>query len=146
MATAAPIRTDRKGMTVTLKNQQPHGKQKDGAEFDDIALEARVVKLPQTDKKGRDLTSLALVQTEVQITNDEALERATDAPGRPQGANQQAVMKALKQAKGEPLGLTRLLMMTKIEKARFYEAIEKLVEKGLATASGDEGGTKWTLA
>lgn len=139
------IRTDRKGMTVTLKNQQPHGKQKDGAEFDDIALQARVVKLAQTDKKGRDLTSLALVQTDAQPVDEQDEDRAPAAPGRPQGANQQAVMKALRQAKGEPLGLTRMLAMTKIEHQRFYEAVGKLVEKGLVQASGSEGSTKWIL-
>lgn len=139
------IKTDRKNLTVTLKNQQPHGKQKDGAEFDDIALDARVIKLQQTDKKGREITSLALFAGEGS-QSDEGAEDQSDAPyGRPQGANQQAVMKALKSAKGEPLGLNRLLPMAKIEHQRFYEAVGKLVEKGLVEASGSEGSTRWRL-
>lgn len=140
------IRTDRKGNTLTLKNQQPHGKQKDGAEFEDITLDARIVKLKTTDKKGREITSLALFESEGRQPEEDAEDRAEGAYGRPQGANQQAVMKALKQAKGEPLGLTRMLMMTKIEKARFYEATAKLVEKGLVVATGQEGSTRWELA
>lgn len=137
------IRTDRKGNTLTLKNQQPHGKQKDGAEFEDITLDARIVKLKTTDKKGREITSLALFESEGRQPEEGAEDRAEGAYGRPQGANQQAVMKALKQAKGEPLGLTRLLTMTKIDHPRFYEAVGKLVEKGLVEASGQEGSTKW---
>lgn len=142
------IKTDRKGNTLTLKNQQPHGKQKDGAEFDDIRLEARSVALGTIDRKGREVTSLVLFQSEGSAQEDgsDGPDEASGAPyGRPQGANQQAVMKALRQAKGEPLGLTRLLTMTKIEKARFYEAVGKLVEKGLVHASGEEGNTKWSI-
>lgn len=142
------IKTDRKGNTLTLKNQQPHGKQKDGAEFDDIRLEARSVALGTLDRKGREVTSLVLFQSDgvAQEDGSEGQEEGHAAPyGRPQGSNQQAVMKALRQAKGEPLGLTRLLTMTKIEKSRFYEAVGKLVEKGLVQASGEEGNTKWSI-
>lgn len=137
------IKTDRKGNTLTLKNQQPHGKQKDGAEFDDITLDARIVKLKTTDKKGRDVTSLALFKGDGRSSEEDTEDRQEVAYGRPQGANQQAVMKALRQAKGEPLGLTRLLTMAKIDHPRFYEAVGKLVEKGLVEASGPEGSTKW---
>ena len=139
------IRTDRKNLTVTLKNQQPHGKQKDGAEFDDIALQASVVTLDQTDKKGRPLSSLALKKVDVGAGPEPDSEGGETANASPRGANQQAVMKALKQAKGEALGLTRLLTMTRIDKSRFYEAVEKLVEKGLVEATGTEGATKWRL-
>ena len=138
------IRTDRKNMALILKNQQPHGKQKDGAEFDDIQLEARSITLSSTDKKGRDITSLALFASENGVQED-AEEGQKQPSARPQGANQQAVMKALKAAKGEPLGLTRMLAMAKIEHTRFYEAVGKLVEKGLVEASGADGSTRWSL-
>lgn len=138
------IKTDRKGTSLTLKNQQPHGKQKDGAEFDDIYLEARSITLSGTDKKGRDITSLALFAAE-NGPKDDAEEGQKVGLPKAQGANQQAVMKALKAAKGEPLGLTRILAMAKIEHTRFYEAVGKLVEKGLVEASGADGATRWSL-
>lgn len=138
------IRTDRKGNSLTLKNQQPHGKQKDGAEFEDIRLDAQIITLDSLDKKGRPLSSLALLASET--THQDHEEDAQEPTyGRPQGANQQAVIKALKQAKGEPLGLTRLLMMTKIDHPRFYEAVGKLVEKGLVEVSGGDGSKRWSL-
>lgn len=138
------IKTDRKGTALTLKNQQPHGKQKDGAEFDDIYLEARSITLSGTDKKGRDITSLALFAAENGPKEDAEEGQKVGLP-KAQGANQQAVMKALKAAKGEPLGLTRILAMAKIEHTRFYEAVGKLVEKGLVEASGADGSTRWSL-
>lgn len=140
------IKTDRKNMTVLLKNQQPHGKQKDGGEFEDIALEAKVVKLPMTDKKGREMTSLALCEAEVQEPQEGENEPRQHTYNHPRGTNQQAVMKALKQAKGRALGLTSLVTMTHIDKSKVRQAVLPLVEKGLVIESGEEGAKRWELA
>lgn len=142
------IKTDRKTMTVTLKNQQPHGKQKDGAEFDDIALEARVIKLNTVDNKGRDLTSLALFECENKGANDGDEDAPWDKSERPvvaMGANQKAIIKALKQAKGEPLGFTRLVAMAGLDGSKARQAIIPLVEKGMVLETGEEGVKRWTL-
>ncbi len=141
------IRTDRKGMTVTLKNQQPHGKQKDGAEFDDIALEARVVTLDFKDKKGRDVSSLALFACEK--GNSEA-ESETDPDKKPVrkevlGGNQKAVLKALEKANGEPLGFMRLSTMAGLDGSKVRQALIPLVEKGLVSENGEEGQKRWSL-
>lgn len=138
------IRTDRKAgkMLVTLKNQQPHGKQKDAAEFEDITLEARVIQLG-SDEKGRALTSLALELSQPQEDEEEA---QAPASGRPQGANQQAVVKALRRAKGEALGTNRLATMTGLDTNRLAEATRSLVAKGVIHEVGAAGGRKWVLA
>ena len=92
------------------------------------------------------LTSLALFKAEAGASSEEREERQEPAQSRPQGQNQQAVMKALKQAKGEALGLTRLMLTAKIDKSRVYEATAKLIEKDLIVATETDGGTKWSLA
>lgn len=138
------IRTDRKGLTVTLKNQQPHGKQKDGAEFDDIALQGAVVWFGRTDKKGRELSSLALSAGEA-AQEDEEQQATAAGPGRPQGANQVAVMKALRAAKGEPLGLNRIMTMARLENSKVYQAIRPLIEKGLVSETEQGGVKRWQL-
>lgn len=140
------IRTDRKGMVVTLKNQQPHGKQKDGAEFDDIALDAKVITLAQTDKKGRELSSLALFEAEAPAEPGRSERPEQPANNQPRGTNQTAVIKALRAAKGEPLGLMRLVTMARLDKSKVCQAIAPLVEKGLVLEAGEEGSRRWTLA
>lgn len=141
------IRTDRKGMTVTLKNQQPHGKQKDGAEFDDIALEARVVTLDFKDKKGRDVSSLALFACEKGDSEAESETNPDKKPVRKEvlGGNQKAVLKALEKAKGEPLGFMRLATMACLDGSKVRQALIPLVEKGLVSESGEEGQKRWSL-
>lgn len=141
------IRTDRAAgkMVVTLKNQQPHGKQKDAAEFGDIALEAKVIKLKAQDSKGRDLTSLALALAEVGAA-DEDQDAGPAAPGRAQGTNQQTVMKALTKAKGDPLGATALIGMTGLDSNRLAEATRALVAKGLVHEIGEAGARRWVQA
>lgn len=139
------IRTDRKDLSVTLKNQQPHGKQKDGAEFDDITLDARIVTLGGVDKKGRALSSLALFEGEARPSDDEEpAERS--GPARAQGGNQQAVMKALRAAKGEPLGLTRLCAMTRLANSKVFQALPPLIARGLVSETEERGVKRWTLA
>lgn len=142
------IRTDRKpgrDMIVALKNAQPHGKQKDAGEFEDITFEARVVSLSAVDSKGRALTSLAL-QLAAAPAADMDPDQALPSQRRPQGANQIAVMDALKKAKGEPLGLTRLSLMVGKDASKVAQAVNPLVAKGLVLESGVEGSKRWTLA
>lgn len=143
------IRTDRKAgkMLVTLKNQQPHGKQKDAAEFEDITLEAQVVKLGAVDAKGRPLTSLGLVLGESEPTQEEGETAARAASGsRPQGANQTAILAALRKAGNEPLGLTRLAAMIRKDNTTVLQAVRPLIEKGLIHEVGEGGARRWTLA
>jgi hypothetical protein len=146
------IRTERKAnsMRVTLKNQQPHGKQKDAAEFNDITLDARVVNVGATDSKGREITSLALSLAEDQASEAEGEGVASQAvagqKGRPQGANQRVVYDAMKRAKGEPLGWTRLTAMTRLDDSKLRQALLALVEKGVVIVTENEGGKRWSLA
>jgi DNA-binding IclR family transcriptional regulator len=67
------------------------------------------------------------------------------AYGRPQGANQQAVIRALKRAKGEALGLTRLAAVAQIDKSKVLQALPPLVQKGLVLETGEEGARRWEL-
>jgi hypothetical protein len=135
------IRTERKDQVVTLKNQQPHGKQKDGAEFEDIALEAQIIGLETVDKKGRHLSSLALSET----LNGPENEAEPNREAKARGSNQQAIMRALRKANGHPLGLTNLATMIGKPTSDTLKAVRPLVEKGLVIESGEEGAWRWLL-
>ncbi len=143
------IRTDRKAgrdMIVTLKNAQPHGKQKDAGEFEDMTFSAQVIPLAAVDSKGRALTSLALQLCEAPAADLDP-DRAPSGSAAPRGVNQTAVMKALRQAKGEPLGLTRLMLMLQANNSSpVLQAIRPLVQKGVILESGEEGAKRWSLA
>src|SRR5690606_19625116 len=113
-----------------------------------ITLDAQPVQLG-TDDKGRPITSLALVLGETPaepagLDPDESVSAATR--GRPQGANQLAFMQALKKAKGEPLGMTRLAALSGLENNRIVEAARALVAKGLIHEVGEAGARRWVLA
>jgi hypothetical protein len=139
------IRTERKrrpGSSVTLiKNQQPHGKQKDAAEFEDIALYSTKVEF---DYRGERASTLVLMRDERVVGEGEEAP-ARSASAKPQGANQHAVMKALRQAKGAELGLMRLSQMIAKTTSDTLKAVRPLVEKGLVQEIGEEGAQRWVL-
>ncbi len=139
------ICVERNGNALTLINANPKGKQKDGPNFEDIRLMRQIVDF---EHRGQPMKTVIL-------SLDDAPRRAENeghaAPregdnGRPRGANQAAVMAALKKAKGEPLGMTRLAIMAGLENARVAEATRALVAKGLVHEVGEAGGRQWVLA
>jgi hypothetical protein len=132
------IRTDRTAgnLLVTLKNQQPHGKQKDAAEFDDITLEAQPVTLGE-DAKGRPITSLALVQVEARPPIDpqkarkwsaealQIIDEYLDQGVRPT-SNQIATAVTLRFGKGKT-----------VQSATIDRALDDLVKGGVLTVRKD---------
>ena len=136
------ICVERRGDTLTLINSNPKGKQKDGPNFEDIRLRKQVVDF---EHDGQPLKTVILIPDDDQQDADEDTP-STTLPARPQGANQQAVMAALKKAKGEPLGMTRLSTMTGLASNRLFETTTKLVAKGLIHEVGEEGSRRWKIA
>lgn len=135
------ICVERKDAALTLINANPKGKQKDGPNFEDIRLRRQVVDF---EHMGQALKTVVLELDDEQNGSPQDTEKSGSP--RPQGANQQAVMKALRQAKGAPLGATRLGLMTKLEGNRLSEALRALVGKGLVHEVGDAGARQWSLA
>lgn len=135
------VRTDRSAgnLHVTLKNAQPHGKQKDAAEFEDIALEAKVVGLGITDKKGREVTSLALVPAEARAK--------PEAEPKPQrlGSNQEAVLSAIRKAaqSDQALSFMRLSAMTGLNDGSLSRTLQNLTDRGLISETETEGRKCW---
>jgi hypothetical protein len=134
------ICVERRDQALTLINSNPKGKQKDGPNFEDIRLRTQVVDF---EHHGQPLKTVVLASDEDGERPDETEVRAV--PGRAQGGNQQAVMAALKRAKGEPLGLTRLMMMTSKPNDAVFHAVRALVAKGLIQETGGEGAKRWVL-
>jgi hypothetical protein len=135
------ICVERKGDGITLINANPKGKQKDGPNFEDIRLRTQVVDFQHQDQA---LKTIVMMADEDPIPDQE--ERRQGAKARPQGANQSAVLAALRKAKGEPLGANRLGAMAGIDGNRLTEVTRALVAKGLIHETGDAGGRQWTLA
>lgn len=135
------ICVERRDTSLTLINSNPKGKQKDGPNFEDIRLRREVVDF---EHHGEALKTVVLALEESAPEPEEG-DYGT-VKSRPQGANQAAVMKALRQAKGTPLGSTRLGLMTKLEGNRLSEALRALVAKGLVHEVGDAGGRQWVIA
>lgn len=139
------ICVERKGDALTLINANPKGKQKDGPNFEDIRLRTQIVDF---DHQGQPLKTVILMPDEDPVQDDDSGDERprSGGPARPQGANQQAVMTALKRAKGEPLGLTRLMGMTGLNNSKVFQALPPLVAKGLISEFEEAGGKRWALA
>lgn len=135
------ICVERKGTGLTLINANPKGKQKDGPNFDDIPLKTRIVDF---DHHGQALKTVVLEADEA--PQDESDNDRSAVSTKPRGANQQAVMAALKKAKGEPLGLMRLMSMTGLDNSKVFQALPPLVAKGLVEQVGEEGAKRWILS
>jgi hypothetical protein len=131
----------RSGRKVELINEAPHGKQKDADEFETVLLVATPFAF---DHQGEREGTLILLSGIADNDDQEAEEGSEQGKvGKPQGANQHAIMKTLRAAKGEPLGLTRLSAMTKIDASALSKALRSLTEKGLIEATGMEGAKRW---
>jgi hypothetical protein len=77
---------------------------------------------------------------------NEAHSRASAGPQAPRGANQQAVVSALRKARGEPLGLMRLMAVMRVNNSSpVLQALGPLVAKGIVRELGEEGAKRWEL-
>lgn len=130
----------RSGRKIELINEAPHGKQKDADEFETVQLVATPFSF---DHQGQREGTLILLSGVADSDEEPEGGAETGKAGKPQGANQQAIMKTLRAVKGEPLGLTRLSAMTKIDASALSKALRSLTEKGLIEATGMEGAKRW---
>lgn len=138
------ICVERRGDTITLINSNPKGKQKEGPNFEDIRLRTQKISFPHLE----DTASTIILMPDDSPVEDtgKGSRSAAERHGGPRGTNQEKVMKALKKATGEALGMNRLTAMTGLEPNRVTEAARALVGKGLAHETGEAGTRQWTLA
>jgi hypothetical protein len=134
------IMVKRQGTSIMLLNKAPYGKQKDAEEFEDVRLTFSKIELEQ---HGIAATTLVLVRDESPVEDADKAPKVREV--KPQGANQQAVIKALTRANGEPLGLTRLAALVGSDNSATLKAATSLVQKGLVKQVGEEGAMRWML-
>lgn len=137
------ICVERKGDRLKLINQGPKGKQKDGPNFDDIALCTRKVEFDQGGAVG----STLILQPDDEVVSDDT--DPEKKPARRLGRNQEAVVTALEQAArgGQALGFTRLMTMTNIsDRGTLGNALRALVQQGVIHEVGDGECRLWKLA
>jgi hypothetical protein len=134
------IKVSRKDDNLDIINQGPEGKQKDAEEFKTIKLRTQKIAFEQG---GAEQTTLILNLRE----DDGSAEPDGEAGARNQlGKNEQAILTALRQA-GQPLGFTRLSMMTRINKGSLTRSLGALVEKEMISVEFDNSGNtkQWAL-
>ncbi len=125
---------------IELINESPRGKQKDFDELKPIKLIPVKIAFEQN---GTERTTLILNASE---EADQAAEPEGRAEDVPLGKVEKTIIKALQQAGGEPLGLTRLSLMTGCSDNRtIIRALGTLNEKGLVIRKddGDENRKTW---
>jgi len=136
------ICVERRGDALTLVNTNPKGKQKDGPNFEDIHLRTELVRFNQAGE-----LSSTLILTPNSVPDEAADDARHEAQSTgPRGANQLAIMAALRKANGQPLGLMRLAAMLKKDNTTVLQAVRPLIEKGLIHEVGEGGARRWTLA
>lgn len=117
------IKVARDGDRLRLVNRTPEGKQKDAEEFDDIRLRVQKVVYEHADIEH---STLLLME------DDDPLPNPSENPARNEppkfGRVASSIIDALKRAE-EPLGLTRLTLMTNAKKNSVAHALAILVEK-----------------
>lgn len=124
---------------LELINEAPRGKQKDFDELKPIKLAPVKIAFEQN---GTERTTLILNTSDEDSDTVEPEGKADEAP---LGKVEKAIIRALKQA-GEPLGLTRLSLMTGCSDNRtITRALGTLNEKGLVIRKddGDENRKLW---
>jgi len=133
------IKVSRKDNKLDIINHGPEGKQKDAEEFKTIKLETKKVFFEQA---GCEQSTLVLNLRE----GEEPAEPEGEA-GVSLGKVEKQIIKALKDA-GEPLGLTRLALMTGSYNTSITRALDTLNEKDLVIRAddGDENRKLWKLA
>lgn len=134
------IKVARKGDTLDIINQAPEGKQKDAEEFKTVKLRTAKVAFTHNDTEQ---TTLILNLRE----DDGPADADEDAAPQRMGKNETSIIKALTKAKGEPLGFTRLQLVTGINKGSLTRSLDSLVEKEMLTVDYDKtgNGKLWSL-
>lgn len=122
-------RTER---NIELINEAPRGKQKDFDELKPIKLTPVKITFEQNETER---TTLILNSSDEE-PND--AEPDGEAPTKI-GKNEEAILKELKRA-GQPLGLMRLEVTTRINKGSLVRALGTLVDKNLASVEYDNSG------
>lgn len=134
------IHVKRTNTSLELINEAPRGKQKDFDEFKTVKLTPVKIAFEQN---GTERTTLIL------NVSDETGATDPDGEGAPQrlGKNEQLVISTIGNA-GQPLGFTRLAMMTNLNKGSLTRVLENLVEKQLLTVDFDASGNtkQWSAA
>lgn len=133
------IHVRRKATGIELINEAPKGKQKDFDEFKTITLNAVKVHFEQNDSEQ---STLILNLRE----DDGATEPEGEAQPERLGKIETAIINALRQA-GEPLGLTRLALMTGAHNKSLTRALDTLNDKELVIRAddGDDDRKMWRL-
>lgn len=134
------IKVSRKDDHLDIINQGPEGKQKDAEEFKTIKLRTQKIAFEQGDTEQ---TTLILNLRE----DDGSTEPDGEAGSRSTiGKNEQAILAALRKA-GQPLGFTRLAMMTNMNKGSLTRSLGTLVEKEMVSVEFDNSGNtkQWAL-
>lgn len=135
------IHVRRKTTGIELINEAPKGKQKDFDEFKTINLTAVKIHFEQNNTE----------QSTLILNMDEAQQSGSDEQPEPVeqrlGAVEKRIIAALSQA-GEPLGLTRLALMTGAHNKSLTRALDTLNDKELVIRAddGDENRKLWRLA
>jgi hypothetical protein len=134
------IKVGRKDDNLDIINQAPEGKQKDAEEFQTIKLRTQKVHFDQNDEEQSTLI------LNLREDTGSAEPEGTAQPEK-LGKIERAIIKALKDA-GEPLGLTRLALMTGAHNTSIMRALETLNDKELVVRAndGDENRKLWRLA
>jgi hypothetical protein len=133
------IKVSRKDDKLDIINQGPEGKQKDAEEFKTIKLRTQKVAFEQGNVEQ---TTLILNLREDGGATDP---EGDDAPQR-LGKNEKKIIDQLTRA-GDPLGFTRLKLMTDINPGTLTKTLETMVEKQIITVEYDESGNtkRWSL-
>lgn len=122
------IAIERQAMSVTLVNDHPRGKQKDGPAFEDLRFALR-------DYHFGDQSTLIL-------TPDTDIIR--EKKGEPGGPLQVKILAAVQEANSRGgLGLTSLAALTGSNSGTLMRTLTKMEEKGLIRRAGEEGGLRW---
>ena len=126
----------RAGDGLKLVNEAPKGKQKDAEEFPAINL--RTVSYA-FESNGMDQRTLILME-------DESEEQPKKTKVEPKtGKVETGILSAL-EAAGEPLGLTRITLMTGSSKGAVYNALKNMVSKQtIIEHDEDNKPTMWSL-
>lgn len=135
------IHVRRKTTGIELINEAPKGKQKDFDEFKTINLTAVKIHFEQN---GTEQSTLILNMDEAQQSGSD---EQPEQPEQRLGAVEKRIIAALSQA-GEPLGLTRLALMTGAHNKSLTRALDTLNDKELVIRAddGDENRKLWRLA
>lgn len=127
---------------LELINEAPRGKQKDFDELKPIKLQPVKVAFEQN---GTERSTLILNASDEESDTGESEDKADNVP---LGKVEKAIIKALKQANGDPLGLTRLALMTGSHNTSVLRALATLNDKEIVVRAddGDDDRKSWRLA